>query len=130
MSDKTRYQELLAQLETLKKEIESERSVLVRDAVSTCMRLIAEFNLTAYDLGLVKTHTAKPVAVKQSEKTFPVAIKKAPKPPKYVNPENGKTWNGNGKPPSWLEGNRDDYLIGKATEKPARATQNNGHAHH
>lgn len=130
MSEKSRYLELLAQLETLQAEIEAQRSLMVRDAVATCMSLIAEFDLTAYDLGLVKTHKAKTMAVKQSDRTFPVATKHASPPPKYRDPASGKTWSGRGSEPLWMDGNRDDYLINKTTEKPTRATQNNGHAHH
>ena len=126
---KTRYQELLAQLSNLQAEIDAERSVLVRDAIATCTALIDEYELTPFDLGFVKTLQAKPMAVKKSDKTFPVGEKRPPKPPKYVNPEDGRTWSGSGRAPGWLVGNRDDYLIGELKEKH-RATQNNGHVRH
>lgn len=126
---KTRYQELLAELAALQAEIEAERSVLVRDAIETCTGLIAEYGLTPFDLGFVKTLHAKTMAVKKTDKTFKVGEKRTPNPPKYVNPEDGRTWSGNGRAPGWLVGNRDDYLIGELKEKH-RATQNNGHARH
>jgi DNA-binding protein H-NS len=129
MPEKSRYLELLAQLKTLQAEIESERSVLVHDAIATCMGLIAEYDLSAHDLGLIKTIHAKTPAIKQRDKTFPVAAKHASPPPKYRDPASGKTWSGRGSEPVWMDGNRDDYLINKTGEKP-RATQNNGHARH
>jgi DNA-binding protein H-NS len=131
----SRYEELLVQLEKLNAEIEAERMTVVHDAIATCTALITKYDLSAFDLGLVKTQQAKTMAVKQSEKTFPVAVKRAPKPPKYINPETGKTWNGNGPAPSWMVGNRDDYLIAEMREQPkgppsTRATQNNGSGKH
>ena len=37
---------------------------------------------------------------------------KSKAPPKYRDPETGKTWTGRGPIPSWLKDkNRDDYLI-------------------
>jgi DNA-binding protein H-NS len=129
MAKRSRYQELLAELANLQAEIEAERTVLVRDAIATCTALIAEFGLTPFDLGFVKTHHAKTMAVKKSDKTFKASEKRASNPPKYVNPEDGRTWSGNGRAPGWMVGNRDDYLIGELKEKH-RATQNNGHAPH
>ncbi|MDR1934046.1 MAG: H-NS histone family protein [Candidatus Accumulibacter sp.] len=35
-------------------------------------------------------------------------------PPKYRDPETGKTWNGHGKRPFWLTGDKDRFLIGQA----------------
>jgi DNA-binding protein H-NS len=129
MAKRSRYQELLAELANLQAEIEAERSTLVRDAVSSCKALIEEFGLTPFDLGFVKTQHARTMAVKKSEKTFGAREKRPTPTPKYVNPADGSTWSGMGRPPQWIVGNRDDYLIGELKEKQ-RGTQSNSHAPH
>jgi DNA-binding protein H-NS len=49
--------------------------------------------------------------------------------PKYQDPETGKTWNGHGKRPFWLTGDREQYLIDKSagsasdTAKAKKKTQ-------
>ncbi|MDR2113330.1 MAG: H-NS histone family protein [Candidatus Accumulibacter sp.] len=44
-------------------------------------------------------------------------------PPKYRNPETGKTWNGHGKRPFWLIGDRDKYLIAGQAETVGNAAK-------
>ncbi|MDR0379781.1 MAG: H-NS histone family protein [Candidatus Accumulibacter sp.] len=53
---------------------------------------------------------------KSSAAAKPVANKRAKRVlyPKYRDPETGKTWNGHGKRPFWLIGDRDKYLIDKS----------------
>jgi DNA-binding protein H-NS len=54
-----------------------------------------------------------------SKPTVSVATRgKRPLPPKYRDPATGKTWNGHGKRPFWLAGDRDAYLI---SAQPAQA---------
>lgn len=40
-----------------------------------------------------------------------VKAEKQPKPPKYQDPVSNKTWNGVGKPPNWLFGDRATFEI-------------------
>jgi DNA-binding protein H-NS len=67
----------------------------------------------------------KAAKAKKSEHTFPAKTPKKVYPPKYVNPSDGRTWSGLGHTPSWIVGNRDDYLIKNSKETQHRVTQNN-----
>lgn len=120
-----KYKSLREQLAKLTAEVEAARIEEKAEAINTCMELIADFELSAHDLGLVKTQALPPVKVKKSDTTFAVKMPKKVHPPKYVDPASGKTWSGLGHTPQWIVGNRDDYLI-KA--EPKRITQNNKHA--
>jgi DNA-binding protein H-NS len=120
----SRYRDLKAKLEALQKEVQEARIEETREAISTCLELIAEFELSPYDLGFVKTQIVPPAKVKKAEATFAVKKPKVPSPPKYIDPKSGKTWSGRGHQPGWIVGNRDEYLI-KTGEKSKRVTQNN-----
>jgi DNA-binding protein H-NS len=117
------YKELLAKRVKLDKEIEAARVTAARHAIETCKQLIEEFALTTVDLGFVKAQQVPAAKVKTGDKTFAVKKPKRVHPPKYVDPKSGKTWSGLGHTPSWIVGNRDDYLI--KTEPSKRTTQNN-----
>jgi DNA-binding protein H-NS len=121
------YKELLAKRVKLDKEIEAARVTAARHAIETCKQLIEEFALTTVDLGFVKAQHVPAAKVKNSDKTFAAKKPKSVKPPKYVDPKSGKTWSGYGHAPSWIVGNRDDYLI--RTEPSKRTTQNNKQEH-
>lgn len=114
------YKELLAQAADLTRQAEEAKRVEARAALETCKALIAEFEFTAVDLGLVKTQVLPP---SKANPTFKAKLPKSPYPPKYRNPSNGQTWSGRGHQPRWIEGNKDDYLIDDKPRK--RATQNN-----
>jgi hypothetical protein len=85
--------------------------------------MIEFFDLKPFELfGTVKMQTVPPKKMKKSDKTFkPAAVKKTKNPPKYRDPASGATW---------IEGNRDDYLIENLQDKPKRITQNNKEEHH
>lgn len=123
---KDHYRELLARRKKIDAEIEIAKRHAAKDAIATCKALIEEFELTTVDLGFVKAQQVPAKKIKQSDKTFAVKKPKSVSPPKYVDPNTGKTWSGRGHQPGWIVGNRDDYLI-KTDEKPAmkRTTQNN-----
>ncbi len=95
---------LLKQREALEQQIEEVRKEARADAIGTAKKLIAEFDLTAQDLGLggrAKGGKRKAASPK----------------PKYRNPETGETWSGRGQTPRWLralenKGNkRESYLV-------------------
>lgn len=120
---KPTYKELLAQSKKLLEQAMEAKAIESRGAIETCMALIAEFELTPFDLGFVKTQVVPPTKPKKSEATFAVKKPKTVTPPKYADPETGKTWSGRGHQPGWMVGNRDDYLIKTGPTK--RHTQNN-----
>ena len=101
------YQELLAQRAILEKQIEAARQAELSEVIARVKQLIAEYGLTAADLGFKMAGAMGMVAGKIR---LPVAVK-------YRGP-NGETWSGRGKPPNWLtrleteEGrHRDEFLV-------------------
>lgn len=117
------YKELLKQAEALAQQAAEAKAAEARTAVETCKALIAEFELSPFDLGFVKTQIVPPAKPKKADNTFGVKKPKVTYPPKYVDPETGRTWSGRGNTPRWIVGNRDDYLI--KNESTKRVTQNN-----
>ena len=99
------YQEVLQQIEELKKEAESIRKSEISTAISEAKSLIEKYKLTAEDLGFSKKRTEK----KQN---------KAIKYRSDTNPND--TYGGKGPLPAWLkqkiaEGrNKEDFLISRA----------------
>ena len=85
------YQELCAEIETLKQRAEVARAKEISSAVAEVRRIIKDYGLTANDCGF---SAAKSVSASKKAKTVPV---------KYRHPGNGAlTWTGRGKPPKWL----------------------------
>ncbi|WP_322105383.1 H-NS histone family protein [Paraburkholderia sp. J41] len=94
------YKQLTAQLEKLHKEVAAAREKEVAQAIAEIKEKIAEFEITAEELGF-------------SGRAAPAARKKA-LPPRYRNPKTGETWSGRGRAPGWLDGkNRERFLIGE-----------------
>jgi len=78
-------------------EVAAAREKEIAQAIADIKQKIAEYDLTAEELGFAKTRTA-------ASKGAAVA--------KYRNPKTGETWSGRGRSPGWLAGkNRDRYLI-------------------
>lgn len=95
-------QELLQQRDALDAQIRQARQEQTAEAVATCKRLIAEFELSEQDLFGGRGRVARTTAGGTVSKVAP----------KYRNPETGDTWTGRGKPPKWIQGrNRDEFLI-------------------
>lgn len=108
-----KYQQLKNQIAKLEKEAAAARKVEAAEAVATIQALMAEFDLTAEDLGF-----------KLVRKT---AKAKSASTPKYRDPQTGKTWTGRGKPPAWMTaaiaaGTKEALLIEKVAA-PASATR-------
>lgn len=111
---------LLRQMEALQKEIDAVRAAERAASLAEVLEAIALHDFTALELGFVKVQNIKSKRVKASERTFTVKQPSTPKPPKYVNPETGKTWSGYGTPPRWLVGPREDYLIAVSDSRTTR----------
>jgi DNA-binding protein H-NS len=91
------YKQLTAQLEKLHKEVALAREKEIEQAIADIKQKIAEYGITAEELGFSSKRTA---------------AKKTPLPARYRNPKTGETWSGRGRAPGWLAGkNRDRFLI-------------------
>lgn len=91
------YKQLTAQLEKLHKEVAAAREKEVAQAIADIKQKVAEYDLTAEELGFTSQRTV-------ARKTASVA--------KYRNPKTGETWSGRGRSPAWLAGkNRERFLI-------------------
>lgn len=99
----SQYADLKAQIARLQAQADEARRTEVDNVVADIRQKIAEYGLTAQDLGFA-------VAAKRGRPP-----KKAPLPAKYQDPKSGNTWSGRGKPPKWIVGkNRERFLIGTA----------------
>lgn len=97
------FKELLAQKNELDKRIEEARIKEREEALSTVKQLVSTFGFTMQQ--------AFPLPEKASKKAAD----------RYHDPETGKSWNGLGKPPKWIEGkDRSTYEIKIAAEEPTR----------
>jgi DNA-binding protein H-NS len=96
----SQYAKLKAQIADLQVQAEDVRRQEVEAVITDLQRKIAEYGLTAQDLGFAeRARRGRPP-------------KKAPLPPKYRDPKSGATWSGRGKPPNWIVGkNRERYLV-------------------
>jgi len=91
------YKQLTAQLEKLHKEVAAARDKEVAQAIADIKQKIAEYDLTAEELGFANTRTV---------------ARKAASVAKYRNPKTGETWSGRGRSPAWLAGkNRERFQI-------------------
>ncbi|MDR0380040.1 MAG: H-NS histone family protein [Candidatus Accumulibacter sp.] len=100
----------------LLRENEKKRAVEMRKLIELYDVQSAEpFSGTKPSTAGKKPSTGSPAGRKSSVVDKPVVNKRAKRVlyPKYQDPETGKTWNGHGKRPFWLIGDRDQYLIDK-----------------
>lgn len=98
------YAELIAKRDELNRQIEAALKAERAGAIAKAKELVAQFQLTAADLGL----GAKPAAAPKVRKAVEA---------KYRGP-NGETWTGRGRTPGWLASleakgqKRESFLIG------------------
>ena len=88
------YQELLAQRETLDRQIEELRNAELRSVIAQVRQLVAEWGLGPEDCGFKSAITAGRKKTKETSSASAVAAK-------YRGP-NGETWSGRGRAPKWL----------------------------
>jgi DNA-binding protein H-NS len=94
------YKELLAQKESLEKQIQEAKAREFAEVVNDIKTKMADYGITLADLGFGRGKLAKAVRPRAG-----VA-------PKYRDPSSGNTWSGRGKPPKWIAGqSRDQFLI-------------------
>jgi len=89
----TKIIELLKQKEEIEKEIIEEKERRRLEGIELAKTIINEYDLEINDIF--------PNRITKSKNSDSIANKVAPK---YRNPENGNTWTGRGKEPSWIAG--------------------------
>ena len=93
------YKQLTAQLNKLHQEVAAAREKEVAQAIADIKQKIAEYDVTAEELGF--TSPRKP-----SRKAASTSVAR------YRNPKTGETWSGRGRSPGWIAGkNRERFLI-------------------
>ncbi len=98
------YKELLAQRESLERQIEEAKSREYAEVLNEIKQKMADYGITLQELA--GGRGAKVSGASRGGRSG-VA-------PKYRDPESGSTWSGRGKPPKWIAGqDRDSFLIGK-----------------
>lgn len=92
------YKELLAQKQKLEEQLEAVRLKEFEQVVAQVKQIIADYGLTAADIGLASKSKVK-------GKRTSVA-------PKYQDPKTEATWTGRGRAPAWIAGkNYERFLI-------------------
>ncbi|MEK6351402.1 MAG: H-NS histone family protein [Burkholderia cenocepacia] len=99
----SKFGELIAQRDALNAQIEAMRAEERDSALATIHELVELHQL--HDV----------VTIGKSKKGK--AVKNGKLPPKYRDPESGKTWSGKGREPEWLKGkDRASYLVAPAAD--------------
>ena len=84
------YQEILSQIEELKRKAEGVRQQEMSGAIAEIKRLMAQFGISVDDLG---------VSARSGSSKFKSRGIVAPK---YRDPVSGKAWTGRGRRPGWV----------------------------
>ena len=116
----TTYRNVKAQIAKLEKQASDLFKKEVNAVLEKVRGLIAEYGLTAADLGFA-AKVRKAVKATRAKKA---AGAKSVGVPMYSDPVSGKTWTGKGKPPNWIVDGlkagkaKADFLITKTTAAP------------
>ena len=99
----TSYSEMLAQIESLKKQAEKQRKEEYSSVIKTIKKQIAEYGISASELGFASAKTPKAPKASASKKGKERASSRAGTKvaPKYRD-ASGNTWTGRGKMPKWV----------------------------
>lgn len=112
------YSALKAQIDKLEKQAAAIRQKEVSKVVAALKKTIAEYDLSAADLGLSPGVRKMPQRKARRAGAATVGV------PKYRNPQTGDTWTGRGRPPAWIAGvkDREAFRIG-SNGSPKRAAK-------
>lgn len=91
------YRQLTEQLAKVQAQMAAAREKEMAAVIAQIKEQIAEYGITAEELGFSSKRTLK---------SKPVGL-----PPKYRNPDTGQTWSGRGRTPSWLGKRPERFLI-------------------
>ena len=108
MTEEASYKELLKERQDLEQRIQEARRREFAKALSQVRELVSEFDMSPQDVFPVGRASRGAAAGGNSAATN--AGQKVP--PKYRDPQTGKTWTGRGKPPLWIQGqDREQFAI-------------------
>ena len=102
------YSEIIQQINDLQKQAERQRKEEYSSVLKAIKKQIAEFGITAEELGFLSAAGAKrgPKAGAKAAKGRKPRAKRANAgvkvPPKYKDSATGNTWTGRGKMPKWV----------------------------
>ncbi len=91
------YRQLTEQLAKVQAQMAAAREKELAAAIAQIKEQIAEYGITAEELGF---------SGKRARKAHSGGL-----PPKYRDPKTGKTWSGRGRVPAWIGKRRDRFLI-------------------
>jgi DNA-binding protein H-NS len=116
----TSYLTLRAKIAELEKQAEALRKDELKTVIGQIRKAVAEFGLTAADLGLNgsgKARKARAAAAPRPRGRRSVGVAK------YRHPDTGATWTGHGRPPTWIveASDREAYRIGAGASSSAKA---------
>lgn len=116
----SKLDELLEQQKQIQEEIEKVRKEERSEVIEQIKTLVEKYQIQSSSIfGRKRTKRAE-ITETGEEPSKP----KTKLPPKYRDPETGKTWTGRGNKPKWLEGkNKEDYLIREETSENVEATE-------
>lgn len=108
------YQAVKAAIARLEKKAEAMRRNELKSVIAQVKKTIAEYGLTAAELGLGRG------APKATARRAPAGKRGAAGVARYRNPKTGETWTGRGRPPAWIAGAKDRtaFLIADAVAAP------------
>jgi DNA-binding protein H-NS len=96
------YKELLAQRESLERQIEEAKSREYAEVLNEIKQKMADYGITLQELA----------GGRGAKSTKAASRGRTGVAPKYRDPDSGSTWSGRGKPPKWIAGqDRDSFLI-------------------
>lgn len=91
------YKQLNEQLLKVQAQMSAAREKEMAVAIAQIKEQIAEYGITAEELGFSRKRAAAP--------------KSGGLPPKYRNPKTGETWSGRGRTPHWITGKRREKFL-------------------
>ncbi len=91
------YRQLTEQLAKVQAQMAAAREKEMAAVIAQIKERIAEYEITAEELGFSDGRKHKPRSAKLA--------------PKYRNPQTGQTWSGRGRRPAWLGKRPDRFLI-------------------
>jgi DNA-binding protein H-NS len=106
------YQSILAKISTLQQKASAIREAEKKHAVAELRKLIEFYDVQPSEL----FSNAKPAAGAKPGKAKAKTSVKRVLQPKYQDPASGKTWNGHGKRPHWIVGDKENFLIAAPSE--------------
>ena len=96
----SKLDELLEQQQRIQEEIDQIRKEERSEAIKQIKALVDKYQIKSSSI------FGRKAAGEES------STPRAKLPPKYRDPETGKTWTGQGREPGWIKGqNREEYLI-------------------